>query len=94
MFSPLNLVLIAALNPVVAIVGFAMGRNCDQWKKLLLAGFAAALAGAVAIWLAVWMGVLIAKGIGGEAGVFVFSIGFGLAWATIGYATKAKPTGS
>jgi len=84
-FEPLNLVLIAALNPIVAIVGFVMGRTASEWRKLLLAGFSAALAGAVAIWVAVAVGFLPARGIGGEAGVFVASIGIGTLWAALGY---------
>ncbi|MEL6290162.1 MAG: hypothetical protein AAFQ44_00010 [Pseudomonadota bacterium] len=90
MFAPVQLILIAALNPVVAIVAFLMGRACDDWKKLLLAGFAAALAGAAAVWIAVYTGFLIAKGIGAETGVFVFSIFFGVLWSALGYALRQR----
>ena len=94
-FAPLNLIVIAALNPVVIVVGFLMGRAADQWQKLLIAGFAAAFAGAIALWLAVAAGLLPAHGIGGEAGVFVASIVTGTLWAALGYwLARRKPSRS
>jgi len=89
-FDPWAVLLIAALNPVVAIVAFLMGRSADQRQKILVAAFAAALAGSALIWVAAFFKLLPAKGIGGETGVFVLQIVFGLAWASIGYATKPK----
>ncbi|MEM1307037.1 MAG: hypothetical protein AAGG99_05895 [Pseudomonadota bacterium] len=91
-FSPLGIVLIAALNPVVAIVAIAMGRRSDSAGKLLIAGFAAALAGAAAVWLAVFIGLLPARGIGGEAGVFALSVITGTIWAAVGYAFRPHKT--
>jgi hypothetical protein len=52
-----SVLLIALLNPVVPVVAFWMGRNADQAQKLLVAAFAAALAGAVLIYIVVWLGV-------------------------------------
>ncbi|MEM7774170.1 MAG: phosphatidylglycerophosphatase [Pseudomonadota bacterium] len=89
-FRPLDLTLIALLNPVVILIGFWMGRRADQWQKLVVAGFAAAFVSAMMIWFAVWLGLVVAKGIGGEAGAFVLSMLFGTLWAVIGYATRSR----
>ncbi|MEL6298322.1 MAG: hypothetical protein AAFQ45_07110 [Pseudomonadota bacterium] len=89
-FAPMNVVLLAVLNPVVAIVGFMMGRTADQWGKCIIAGFAAALAGSVLLWFAVFFGLVPARGIGGEAGVFVVSIVAGTIWATLAYAFRRR----
>ncbi len=84
-FQPLQLALMALLSPVVIAVAVGMGRRADQWQKTLIAGFAAACVNAVAVWLAVWLGLINAKGIGGEAGLFAFAVIFGTVWAAIGY---------
>ena len=44
-FDPWTLVLISLLNPVVIAVAFYMGRLADQPQKLVVAAFAASLAG-------------------------------------------------
>ena len=49
-FSPITLLMIALANPFVIGVAFLMGRQADQWQKLIIAGMAAALAGAAAAW--------------------------------------------
>lgn len=87
-FDPLAVVLIAALNPVVIVVAVLMGRAADQWQKLVVAAFAAALTGSVLVWIATAIGVLPAKGVGGEAGVFVAEFLLGLVWAWIGFRTR------
>ncbi len=84
-FHPGALVMIAALNPAVIITGFMMGRRADQWQKLIVAAFAAAIVGAALIWIGAWLRILPARGIGGEAGLFVLQMLFGLVWATVGY---------
>ena len=84
-FDPGMLVLIALLNPAVAIVGFWMGRQANQPQKLIVAGFAAAIAGVVLVWLAARLRVLPVRGSGGEAGLFVLQFVVGTAWAAIGY---------
>ena len=89
-FDPAALLLIAALNPAVIVVGFLMGRHADQWQKLIVASFAAALPGSALIWLAARTRLLPARGLGGEAGLFVLQIGFGLLWAGIGYGFKRR----
>lgn len=83
-FDPWALVLIAVLNPVVWVVGVYMGQRIDQWQKFPVAGFAAALAGYVAIWLVIFVGLLPSKGIGGATGIFVMDIFVGMLAAFIG----------
>jgi len=90
-FHPLSVILIALLNPVAIAVAFLMGRAADQWQKLIVAAFASAFAGSIAIWVAAFIGLLPTRGIGGEAGVFVAQFLFGLIWAFIGYRFFHKP---
>jgi hypothetical protein len=89
-FDPFALVLIALLNPVVALVGFLMGRSADQPQKILVAAFAAALAGSVMIWIVTRLQILPARGSGGEAGLLVLQMLFGLGWAFLGYSLRRK----
>ena len=42
-FDPLGIVLTAVLNPVVIVAALWLGWHADQWQKVLVAGFAAAL---------------------------------------------------
>ncbi len=84
-FDPGSLLIVALLNPAVIVVAFLMGRAADQAQKLVIAGFVAALAGAALIWIAAWLKVLPARGIGGEAGLFVFMFVIGIGWAALGY---------
>ncbi|MEQ1711471.1 MAG: hypothetical protein ABL908_08710 [Hyphomicrobium sp.] len=84
-FDPQTLVLIALLNPAVILVGFAMGRAADQWQKIIVAGFAAALAGFLLMYVAVYFRILPVKGIGGEAGLVALQFLFGMGWAALGY---------
>lgn len=93
-FHPLSVVLIALLNPVVIAVALLMGRAANQWQKLIVAAFSAACAGSLLVWIAAFIGVLPAKGIGAEAGVFVTQFLFGLVWAFIGYRFLPKPSNS
>jgi hypothetical protein len=83
----LKAVLFAALfNPAVAVVAFWLGRRADQWQKLPVAAFAAALAGSALVYAAVWAGVPGVAGVGrAAAGVFIAEFLLGLAWAGAGY---------
>jgi hypothetical protein len=83
----LKAVLLTALfNPAVAIVAFWLGRRADQWQKLPIAAFAAALTGSAVVYLAVRMGVPGVAGVGrAAAGVFIAEFLLGLAWAGAGY---------
>ncbi len=84
-FEPGALVLIALLNPAVAIVGFMMGRAADQPQKLVVAAFSAAIAGAILIWVGAYFKIVPVRGSGAEAGLLVLQMIVGLAWATLGY---------
>ncbi|MFM1814438.1 MAG: hypothetical protein RLZ98_1133 [Pseudomonadota bacterium] len=87
-FDPLTVVLVALLNPVVIAVAFLMGRNADQWQKLLIAAFAASLAGFLLFWVVTFLGIVRVKGFGGEAGIVLAQFLFGLVWAGIGFWTR------
>ncbi len=87
-FDPWGLALVALANPVVIITAIALGWHANQWAKIIVAGFAAAFAGAIAIWLATYLQVLPARGYGGEAGVFVMSFIYGSVLAGIAYAVR------
>ncbi len=90
-FDPTTVFLIALLNPVVIIVAIALGRRADQWQKIIVAGFAASLAGSVALWFVTYVGILPAKGIGGEGGAFVGQFIFGMIWAGLAYRFARLP---
>jgi len=78
--------LTALLNPAVVVVAFWLGRRADQWQKLPIAAFAAALVGSALIYIAVRMGLTGVAGVGrAAAGVFIAQFLFGLAWAAAGY---------
>jgi hypothetical protein len=82
----LAVALTALLNPAVIIVALLMGRNADQWQKLPVAAFAAALLGSVLVYFAVQIGIPGVAGVGrAVAGVFIAEFVFGLMWAAIGY---------
>jgi hypothetical protein len=83
----LNAVLITALlNPVVMVVAVWMGASADQWQKLPLAAFAAAIAGMAAVYLAVRLGMAGVAGTGrAAAGIFIAQFVLALAWAYAGY---------
>lgn len=84
-FDPGALVVIALLNPAVAIVGFMMGRAANQPQKLIVAAFAASLAGIILIWLGAYFKIIPARGSGTEAGLLALQTFVGLAWAALGY---------
>jgi hypothetical protein len=87
-FDPGTLLLIALFNPVVIAVAFLMGRRADQWQKLIVAAFAASLAGFALYWIAAEVGLMPIHALGGEAGVVVLQFLFGLVWAALGYSLR------
>ncbi|MGI9404042.1 MAG: hypothetical protein ACR2OF_06000 [Hyphomicrobium sp.] len=87
-FDPVTLILIALFNPAVIVVAFVLGRRADQWQKLLVAAFAASLAGFILYWIVTTVGLLPVRALGGEAGIVLLQILFGLIWAVIGYWTR------
>lgn len=84
-FDPWSVVLVALLNPVTIAVALIMGRAADQWQKLIVAAFAAGLAGFAAIWFATEFRLLPIQGVGAATGAFILQIVFGIGWAAIGY---------
>ena len=92
-FDPWGLALIALANPAVIAVAVWLGWQANQWQKIIVAGFAAAMAGAVAIWLATFTQLLPARGYGGEAGLFVISFFYGIFLAAAAYLIRrgARP---
>ncbi len=84
-FEPMTLLWIALLNPVVIVVAFLMGRRADQWQKLIVAAFAASLAGVALYWLAGAIGLMPIHALGGEAALLLLQFLFGLVWAALGY---------
>ncbi|MFT5507857.1 MAG: hypothetical protein ACI89J_000926 [Hyphomicrobiaceae bacterium] len=84
-FDPAGIVLAAVVNPVVITVALWMGWQADQWQKVLVAGFAAAFAGSIALWLATAAGLVTVRGYGGMSGVFGASFVFGMILAGIAY---------
>lgn len=93
-FDPVTLVLLALFNPVVIAVGFVMGRKSDQWQKLPVAAFAAALSGFLLYWLASQVGLLRVHALGGEAGLLLLQFVLGPVWAMIGYKLAPKASGT
>jgi hypothetical protein len=84
-FDPWTLVLISLLNPAVIGVAFFMGRRADQWQKLIVAAFAASLAGFILYWLVAEIGLLPIHALGGEAAILLMQLLLGLLWASFGY---------
>ena len=84
-FDPAAVLLFSLLNPVVIAVAIYMGSSADQPQKIPIAGFAAALAGAVALYLVTYVRIVPARGIGNEAGIFVLQFLLGIGWAALGY---------
>jgi hypothetical protein len=84
-FDPLTLVLISVVNPAVIVVAVLMGRRADQWQKLIVAAFAASLAGYALYWLVAAVGLMPVHALGGEAGILVMQFLLGLVWATFAY---------
>lgn len=84
-FDPGALLLLALLNPIVAYVGFRMGRAASEPQKIVIAGFVASIAGIVCVWIAAYVKLLPARGIGGEGGLFALQFLVGMVWAALGY---------
>lgn len=84
-FDPWTLVMIAVFNPAIIVVAFLLGRSADQWQKLIVAAFAASLAGYILYWLVAAVGLMPVHALGGEAAVFLMGFLLGLVWASLGY---------
>ena len=84
-FDPTTLVLISLLNPVVIAVAFYMGRRADEPQKIVVAAFAAAIAGFILYWLVAAVGLLPIHALGGEAAILLMQFLIGFVWAGLGY---------
>jgi hypothetical protein len=79
--------LAALLNPLVIVVAVLMGRQADQWQKIPVAGFAAAVIGSAALYVLVRVGLLGGGALGrAAAGVFIAEFLLGTIWAALAYA--------
>lgn len=85
-FDPWTLIKIALFNPAIIIVAVVLGWRADQWQKLIVAAFAASLAGYGLYWLAAAVGLMPVHALGGEAAVFLMGFLLGLLWSAIAYA--------
>ena len=80
------MLLTALLNPAVLVVALWMGSKANQWQKLPVAAFAAALAGWLVLYVVVKLGWNLVADVGrASAGVLVAQFFIGLVWATVGY---------
>jgi glycerol uptake facilitator-like aquaporin len=78
-------VLAPSLNPAVILVAFWMGRSADQWQKLPVAAFAAALAGSILLYVVTRLDISSVNAVGrAAAGIFTAQFLFGLVWAYLG----------
>jgi hypothetical protein len=84
-FDPITLVLISLLNPVVIAVAFYMGRRADEPQKIVVAAFAAAIAGFILYWLVAAVGLLPIHALGGESAILLMQFLIGFVWAGLGY---------
>lgn len=91
-FDPQGIVLAGVLNPVVIAVALWLGWHASQWQKVLVAGFAAAFAGSIALWLATAVGLVTVRGFGGMSGVFAASFVFAMALAAIAFGLRRVRT--
>ena len=68
------------------VVAFLMGRRADQWQKLIVAAFAASLAGYALYWLVAAVGLMPVHALGrGSRASCCMQFLFGLVWAGLGY---------
>ena len=87
-FDPIGLVLMALINPAVVAVAIWLGLKADQWQKIIVAGFAAAFAGSLAVWLVTFVGVLPPRALGSDAGLFVISFVYAMVIAAVCYGVR------
>ena len=81
-----SLLMFAILNPVVPAVALWLGHQADQWQKVPVAAFAAAIAGATIVWIAARFGLGNFARLGrAGAGLFVVQFFAGLVWAALAF---------
>jgi hypothetical protein len=84
-----DILLLAIMNPATLAAGFLVGRRADQVQKIVVAGFAAGIAGVLFSGLLMLTGLYPPK-VRLLSGVFVASFVAGLVWAWIGFATRSS----
>lgn len=84
-FDPETILLLALINPVVIAVAVIMGRRADQWQKIPIAGFAAAIAGFALYWLVAQVGLMPVHALGSEGGLVLAQFVLGTFWAALAY---------
>ena len=86
-----TVILTALLNPVVIAVAIAMGLQADQWQKVPVAGFAAAVIGSAVLYVVLWLGFGASRGLGhATGGVFVAEMLFGTLWAGAAFLLRRR----
>jgi arginine exporter protein ArgO len=76
----------ALLNPPVALTAVLMGYRADQWQKIPVAGFAAAMIGTALIYVLSLTGLPgIDRIVRAPAGLFIAQFGLGMVWATAAF---------
>jgi hypothetical protein len=82
---------VAALNPATIAVAVWMGRQADQPQKLVVAAFAASIAGVALLWLAHALGVGFVVALGRAfVGLFTAQLVFGGIYAALAYRFRRR----
>jgi hypothetical protein len=89
--SMLSVLAFGAFNPVTVAVAAYMGYHADQPAKLLVAAFAAALAGAIFLWFGTLLRLSFLATPGrAAAGIFAAGFACALGWSAIGYIARRR----
>lgn len=89
------IVFTALLNPPVAVVAVLMGMRADQWQKIPVAGFAAAMIGTALIYVLSIIGVPgIERIVRAPAGLFIAQFALGMVWAGAAYVFMSRKSPS
>ena len=75
----------ALLNPIVAVIAVLMGLRADQWQKVPVAGFAAAVIGSAVIYVFVRIGIGSERLARAPAGLFIVQFALGTVWAAVAF---------
>jgi hypothetical protein len=84
-----DVLLLAFMNPGTLIVGFLFGRRADQPQKIVVAGFAAGVAGVIFAGLLMLTG-LFPPMVRSLSGVFVAGFVIGMVTGWLGFTTRRR----
>lgn len=84
-----DVLLLAIVNPATLAAGFLVGRRSDQVQKLVVAGFAAGIAGVLFAGLLMLTGLYPPK-VRALSGVFVASFVAGMLTGWLGFVTRRQ----